>query len=92
MFCSPLLYTKSPTAPLAVLYRHSHVYQDPRITGLFVQQGSFQTKILIKVVQAQFQLVGKALGLPSKFHVSDSQEVYTGGLLGDKWTQVLLDA
>lgn len=63
-----------------------------QLAGFSVQQGSFQTKILIQAIQHQFEMIEKILGLPTEFRVSDRQDVYTMGLLGDEWARSLLQA
>ena len=63
-----------------------------QLAGFTVQQGSFQTKILIQAIQHQFQIIEKMLGLPLQLRVSDRKDVYPGGILGDEGTRELFDA
>lgn len=61
-----------------------------QLAGFSVQQGNFQTKVLIQAVQHQFEMIEKLLGLPAEFRVSDRRESYPTGLLSDgSWRSVL---
>ena len=61
-----------------------------QLAGFSVQQGSFQTKILIQVTQHQFEMIERILGLPTELRVSDRRDVYPMGLLSDGLAKGLL--
>lgn len=63
------------------------------LASFHVQQSKLQTKILIKIIEHQFEMIEKGLGLPIELRVSsDHREPYEGGLLRSGLDKDLLQA
>lgn len=64
-----------------------------RLASFHVQQSNLQTKILIQIIEHQFQMIEKSLGLPVELRVSsDRREPYEDGLLQSGLDEGLLEA
>lgn len=64
-----------------------------RLASFQVQQSNLQTKILIQIIEHQFQMIEKSLGLPFELRVSsDRREPYEDGLLQSGLDEDLLQA
>lgn len=64
-----------------------------RLASFHVQQSNLQTKILIQIIEHQFEMIERSLGLPVELRVSsDCREPYEGGLLQSGLDECLLQA
>lgn len=64
-----------------------------RLASFHVQQSNLQTKILIQIIEHQFEMIEKSLGLPVELRVSsDGRESFEGGLLQNGLDEGLLQA
>lgn len=64
-----------------------------RLASFHVQQSNLQTKILIQIIEHQFQMIERSLGLPVELRVSsDRREPYEEGLLQSGLDEGLLQA
>lgn len=64
-----------------------------RLASFHVQQSNLQTKILIQIIEHQFEMIEKSLGLPPELHVSSGRrEPYKDGLLQSGLDEGLLQA
>lgn len=64
-----------------------------RLASFHVQQSNLQTKILIQIIEHQFETIERSLGLPVELRVSsDCREPYEGGLLQSGLDECLLQA
>lgn len=63
------------------------------LASFHVQQSNLQTKILIQIIEHQFEMIEKSLGLPAELRVSsDRREPYGCGLLQSGLDKGLLQA
>lgn len=63
------------------------------LASFHVQQSNLQTKILIQIIEHQFEMIEKSLGLPAELHVSSGRrEPYKDGLLQSGLDEGLLQA
>ena len=63
------------------------------LANFHVRQSNLQTKILIQIVEHQFEMIEKSLGLPVELRVSsDSRVSFEGGLLQNGLDEGLLEA
>lgn len=63
------------------------------LASFHVQQSNLQTKILIQIIEHQFEMIEKSLGLPPELHVSSGRrEPYKDGLLQSGLDEGLLQA
>lgn len=64
-----------------------------RLASFHVQQSNLQTKILIQIIEHQFEMIERSLGLPVELRVSsDCREPDEGGLLQSGLDEGLLQA
>ncbi|KAI7773758.1 hypothetical protein LA080_010001 [Diaporthe eres] len=64
-----------------------------RLASFHVQQSNLQTKILIQIIEHQFEMIERSLGLPVELRLSsDFRDPYDGGLLQNGLDEGLLEA
>lgn len=64
-----------------------------RLASFHVQQSNLQTKILIQIIEHQFEMIERSLGLPVELRWSSNcREPYEGGLLQSGLDEGLLQA
>lgn len=85
-------------APSSDSFSASHLAGPQTLPGLclasfHVQQTNLQTKILVQIIEHQFEMIEKSLGLPIELRVSsDQREPYEGGILQSGMNGALLQA
>ena len=61
-----------------------------KLAGFVVQQGNFQTKVLIQAIQHQFEMIERTLGLPLELRVSDQADDYSNGVFENRYMGILI--